>query len=201
MDDVPSSIAPSRARPSRRSRAAKAHPRRLKPANVFAGRLTRKVVETIREQLENGAPIKGAAAYAGVPTRTLYDWLARGRNGAGTPLERELASTIEAAVERAKADGATRLWNEDDWRAVAWVMERRFPSEFGPPERRHLHGGAVGLYAAITPERLRSALEADEISIEDAHCFARVWRVLMGGDLAGEVVEGEARELESGEAA
>jgi hypothetical protein len=201
--DVPSSaVAPHGARKSARSRATKAQPRaRTKAGPRTVSRLTRAVISDINAELEQGATFHGAAAAAGVPRRTFFDWLARGRNGSGSALERKLAEVVELAFDRVDGEGAKRLWLDDDWRAVAWFLERRSPDRWGPPERRVQHGGAIGLYAAITPERLREALVAGEISDGDVETFARVWRVLSGRQVGGEIIEGEALEIEAGEAA
>lgn len=162
-----------------------------------AKRLTRPVITKIGEGIERGYALDGAAAHAGIPTRTFWEWLARGRNGSGTQLEVELAAVCDVELAMLKSGGMRRVLEDEDWRAVAWYLERRWPDEFGPPERRVRHGGAVGLYAAITPERLRAALDSGQITSEDASTFARVWQALVehGGDL----VDDEVLELEAGD--
>ena len=67
-----------------------------------------------------------ACTQAGISSRTLYNWC---------EADAELADDVEAAIDVSKAV----LINEikalgqarQDWRAAAWMLERRWPQEFG----------------------------------------------------------------------
>lgn len=195
-DDVSRAVAPPRARKGR-SAATKAQPRRAN--GRFVDKLTRKLIAEVCSYVEQGAAAGPAAARAGIPLRTFWSWIARGRNGSGTVLERELAEAVLGAEERMLADGAISLWNADDWRAKLAVMERRRPAEWGPPEKRVQHAGRIALVheGDLTPERLRSALDSGEFSAGEIETAIRFLRWVRGQ--AGEVIDGKALELEAGE--
>lgn len=67
-----------------------------------------------------------SCSQAGISSRTLYNWC---------EADAELADEVEAAIDVSKAV----LINEikalgqarQDWRAAAWMLERRWPQEFG----------------------------------------------------------------------
>ena len=74
---------------------------------------------------------------------TFYNWLEKGE-AAKSGVLREFFD----AVERAKADSALRLVSQitlqapTDWRAAAFMLERRFPDDYG--RRAELTGKAGG---------------------------------------------------------
>ena len=94
-------------------------------------RATAQVVEQLETALARGTTIPQAAASAGIAPRTVKRWLAE-----GVITRRRLRSVpdpkparggsfsdeqIESAMVSAVLKGATV-----DWRAAAWVLERRF---------------------------------------------------------------------------
>ncbi len=93
--------------------------------------LTAAVAAEICASLEIGMPEKLAAEGARVPERTFHYWCQQGREGV-EPYESFLTD-----VERARAIGAKHLLTrvlkgEKGSTAAQWVLERRFPREFGP---------------------------------------------------------------------
>ena len=94
-------------------------------------RLTAAVEEQICALLEIGMPEKLAAEAAGIPERTFHHWCQQGRDGI------EPYASFLTKVERARAIGAKNLLTrvlkgEKGSSAAQWVLERRFPREFGP---------------------------------------------------------------------
>jgi hypothetical protein len=94
-------------------------------------KLTAAVQEEICASLEIGMPEKLAAEAAGIPERTFHYWCQQGRD------EIEPYASFLTAVERARAIGAKHLLTrvlkgEKGSTAAQWVLERRFPREFGP---------------------------------------------------------------------
>lgn len=95
-----------------------------------------------------GAPIPIAAASVGVPKSTWRNWLAKGREGI------EPYAAFLEAMESAKAAfaaGAVRkitAAGEFDWHPLAWLLERRFPHQFGRRQALEL-AGSVGVKAEI----------------------------------------------------
>ena len=80
-----------------------------------------------------------AAARCGITSTTVYNWLAKGR-------ERESGIYVEflvAAGEATKKCGLrwlaeiqTLAKQKQDWKAYAWLLERRFPHDFAKVSER-----------------------------------------------------------------
>lgn len=99
-------------------------------------RLTEAVEELIVQLVGGGAYLKTAAQFAGVHRETIRRWRKRGE----TDLQRSNESPYAAfarALARAEAQAeATRVLRilaagENDWRANAWFLERRYPARWG----------------------------------------------------------------------
>ena len=73
-----------------------------------------------------------AAAYAGVSSKTLFEWLKRGRES-HSGVYYEFAKAIEKADADAEvvAVGVIRTAMHDQWQAAAWWLERKRPNEWG----------------------------------------------------------------------
>ena len=101
----------------------------------MAGRptkLTPDVQELIVDGINAGLTYGMTCARAGVTYATFYNWLEKGevaKNG--------ILMEFFDAVSRAKADSALRLVSQimlqapADWRAAAFLLERRFPDDYG----------------------------------------------------------------------
>ena len=96
---------------------------RLTPA------VRRKIVTAIEEC---ACSLDAAAAQAGIHPSTLYRWLAQGRQEAAGAF-RELHQAVTAAKARSEVALARLVAQagEKDWRAAAWLLERRFPDDYG----------------------------------------------------------------------
>ena len=80
------------------------------------------------ERLRDGQSIRGACGSSRLPRRTLYDWM-------------DTYPEIKEMVEEATDEGlgtievammqATSQSDDKDWRALSWMMARRFPQEYG----------------------------------------------------------------------
>ena len=106
-------------------------------------KLTKALQESLIEGLSIGLTHKLAAQRAGVGESTFYQWMAKGKE-ARSGQYREFADE----VMRAEATGASRLLGQitiqasADWRAAAWILERRHPDDYG--KRTELTGKAGG---------------------------------------------------------
>jgi hypothetical protein len=112
-------------------------------------KLTRKRAGLIAEALRQGFPFELAAAMGGVTRMTLYNWRRRGERAlevaaqAGMAVHKREAPFAELAfsIQRALAEWelkqiqAIAEAGKRDWRAAAWLLERRYPDEYGPPGR------------------------------------------------------------------
>ena len=104
-------------------------------------KLTPEVHEAIVDGINAGLTFRLSCARAGVTPATFYNWLKKGEVAqSGALME------FFNAVERAKADSALRLISQitlqapADWRAAAFILERRFPDDYG--RRAELTGKA-----------------------------------------------------------
>lgn len=94
-------------------------------------KLTAEIEAKILSALRVGSPLNTAAAYAAVAPSTFNLWLRQGRDGR-QPFKR-LVDEIDLAIADGKMRHLVRIDQgaDKDWRAAAWLLERRFPTEFG----------------------------------------------------------------------
>ena len=101
----------------------------------MAGRktkLTPEVQEIIVDGINAGLTLVLTCARAGVTYATFYRWLEKGEAA-----KSGVFCEFFDAVSRAKADSALRLVSQitlqapTDWRAAAFLLERRFPDDYG----------------------------------------------------------------------
>ena len=88
-------------------------------------KLTPEVQDLIVDGINAGLTFRLTCARVGVNPGTFYRWL------------ESMYREFYEAVERAKADSALRLVSQitlqalTDWRAAAFILERRFPDDYG----------------------------------------------------------------------
>jgi hypothetical protein len=101
-------------------------------------KLTADTQATICNAVEAGTPLKHAALYAGVGESTVHRWIQQ----ASAPDPEPQFVEFRDAVQRAQARSVTRLVAmvtraaDNDWRAAAWLLERRAPEDFMTAEKR-----------------------------------------------------------------
>jgi transposase len=114
-------------------------------------------LEAITTALRNGAYIDHAAQAAGITARTYHAWMERGRNerdrlNAGLEADPNEAPFVQflQSVERAQSEAAVDLLGEianharnGTWQAAAWILERKFPRQWGRFDRTE-HSGPDG---------------------------------------------------------
>lgn len=118
--------------------------------------LNRANVDAIVGIVEATANLTLAAKQLGIKRNTLSKWLSKGRDESTDPdhLTVELARRVEAAeavwaqrqvdrIEQAAKEPRT-------WQAAAWLLERRFPDEWGKNDRQRVElssaaGGVLNL--------------------------------------------------------
>lgn len=110
------------------------NPRRRKVTEGLS--LTDEIQEKICGALRAGATLETSFAYAGVGSSTCRYWLRQGRD----KVAKRYVDLVDA-VDQAVADGKLRdiiridKGADHDWKAAAWKLERRFPTEFGQVTR------------------------------------------------------------------
>lgn len=103
-------------------------------------RFNAQVLEIVCKGVKLGLSYERAAENAGVSRSVLHRWIAA--DNAGKVQYRGVCD----ALAKARAEGETRLLarvikaGEEDWRAAAWILERRHPDQYARVERRELTG-------------------------------------------------------------
>jgi transposase-like protein len=94
-------------------------------------KLTPNIAERLVASLRSGQQRNAACGAAGIAKTTLRDWLrqAEAGNEMFIPLALEVAKA-EAECE-ARAVASIQVQGREDWRALAWYLERRFPLQWG----------------------------------------------------------------------
>ena len=95
-------------------------------------KLTPQVQELIVDGITAGLTYRLSCERAGIFPSTFYAWIERGERQAKGRYQ-----DFAEAVARAKSDSALRLVSQitlaapKDWRAAAFMLERRFPDDYG----------------------------------------------------------------------
>ena len=122
------------------------HKKTLSPSALASlGRpclLTKDREAKLLKAIEEGMPLKQSAMLAGICYETMNRWRKNGESESARPefrqfcqaLERSQAIAMQLLVERVSQAG------KNDWRASAWMLERRYPEEFGKPDERQKEG-------------------------------------------------------------
>src|SRR5215211_6194992 len=105
-------------------------------------KLTAKRQKAIVDAVRTGAHREQAAEAAGISRRSLQNWLARGELGGEQPYRRfaEAVREAEAQAELESLRTIEKAAAEGDWRARAWVLERRWPQRWGRQTRTEVTG-------------------------------------------------------------
>ncbi len=97
-------------------------------------KFTPETVDRLLKAIRVGLPYHLAAEAAGISETVFHEWQ-RGDLPRGA--DKQLKAQFPEALTRAKGESALRLMAlvstaaPDDWRAAAWILERRFPKDFG----------------------------------------------------------------------
>jgi hypothetical protein len=98
--------------------------------------MTPETVKRITDAVQAGAPRHQAAAFAGIATSTLHNWLARGH--AGEPHYKEFLEGIQQAEGVRVVNAAAKISTSGHWQAQAWLLERWDPAFRRPPDQVEL---------------------------------------------------------------
>lgn len=110
--------------------------------------------------IEEGMPLKQAAMAAGVSYDSMNRWRKRGESENEPLMFRKFCKELQRseAIAMQRLIGRIQAAGETDWKASAWMLEKRFPEEFGKvqrvehsaPEANPMEG-----FATVEPEVLR----------------------------------------------
>lgn len=122
--------------------------------------LTDEVADRIVDAIRRGTPLRFACEAAGVSYDTALRWLRIGHGATGdgwtpTPATRRRYEGFASAVERAQAEAVDAAVShveragQGDWRAAAWLLERRWPETFGQKSTVKVHATIAELESEL----------------------------------------------------
>lgn len=100
-------------------------------------KLSEKVKEKFFAAISNGHTYESSCALAGISERAFYQWKAKGtdnnekRNSEYVQFVQELAEKEALAKIKLLSD----IQKSDSWQAKAWILERRWPEEWGRKDK------------------------------------------------------------------
>ena len=99
--------------------------------------LTEELQDTMIKLLEEGVYVKHACEYVRISERCYYNWLKRGEKEKKGKYYQFMQSCAEARAKSARhAVVMIRKATLNAWRAAAWFLERAFPHEWGPRDKK-----------------------------------------------------------------
>lgn len=116
------------------------------PATPRVGRPTKLNAETQKKVCDAilvGATYEAAAQYAGITYETFNEWMKAGRAAAAPNAFSEFSEAVDRANAEAQVFFAMNIKDAargGDWRAAAWMLERRFPKDYGAVTKAELTG-------------------------------------------------------------
>lgn len=134
-------------------------------------KLTPELQAEICGYIENGNTFTRACALSGISEPSFYLWKSLGEKDIDSGKETEYSEFLEAikrAEEKFKAWNIQQIMNagkqSNHWQACAWLLERKYPGEFGRKERVE-HSGTI-VKAKESPEeraqRIKELLDKRE---------------------------------------
>lgn len=137
----------------KKPKATKARKTAHRPVKRFRGRptvevLTPELTARMAGHLRGTITINDACALEGISKQSHYRWLDEGLIPPGEKDHKPAAWTYRLEIEAALAEykssvlkSMERTGRNGNWQALAWILERRFPDEFGRKDKMALVGG------------------------------------------------------------
>lgn len=133
-------------------------------ARARRDKLTPEIQEKVVQAIALGATYEVAATYSGIRRETIWRWVKRGegeRNGR----YKAFADAVKAADGKSAVQALAniRAAAKGSWQANAWLLERRYPEQYGRGKLEvktdgkveHHHTGSIGFdYSKYTDQEL-----------------------------------------------
>jgi hypothetical protein len=145
-------------------------------SKLFTPERTQAIVTFLR----SGSFIETAVAASGVSRSTFFVWMKRGEKAHMGKFRKFYLDVRKAMAdfEIAAVNSIRRAGEESSWQASAWLLERKFPDEWGKIERVEstgANGGPIEVAAMRDPRemttgekrRLLAQLDAEDAEKED----------------------------------
>jgi hypothetical protein len=159
-------------------------------------RLGTALTKRICALLAKGSSIKSACILCNIGERTYFDWQERGKAG------EQPYATFFAAATRARERHRQKLIEvvmqaaDRDAKHAEWLLERQFPREFAPYERRPIPQDEPA-FAGVTSVKMYCTLPSGNIaSVDEMMEVARQWHEASQPHAQHELVENKPTENE-----
>ncbi len=105
-------------------------------------KLTPELQDKIGRNIRLGMSLKNAALAAGISESTFYDWLSKGEQATrGRYAEfSEYIKESKAIAEQRHVGIIVKAAVKGDWKAAQFILERRFPEDWGRIDRLDISG-------------------------------------------------------------
>lgn len=163
------------------------------------GRLTYGMIKRIATMIEMATPVQYAAMACGISKVTYYKWLKIG-NASRSGIYYEFVNAIHRATAIAHSRSAIAIASaqQGDWRAAAFVLERRFPKEWGKHDKLE-----IDATTKITVEERRQNMQAVVAKPHLVASMLEMAEMMRPKRGASDIVDGEVvdqpKESESGD--
>lgn len=126
-------------------------------------KLTKEVQSDVCDGIKAGAVLLDAVRAAGLSKRTYYRWLELGKDRQNTKYH-EFRKAVLAAKRQARTVLVQCIIgaSADDWRAAAFMLERRYPKLFGKKTATELSGPGGGPVTTTSKIVILPAYGADD---------------------------------------
>ena len=123
--------------------------------------LTPEVQAVLLKAVERGLPLKESALLAGISYDTLNRWRNNGESETAEPVFRNFCKALLQAQAKAVDTLVSQIQSaakKGDWKAAAWILERRHPHDWGRQERLEHTGpnGSPIATVALSAEEARN---------------------------------------------
>ena len=122
-------------------------------------KLTPEVHAALVESLSNGSYVASACAAAGIHRKTFYEWMREAEKPEASDALRAFAADVHRAVGTSENElvEIIKKASFEDWRAAAFLIERRHPKRWNEKSERKLSGN-VGINGEVTPAKARELM-------------------------------------------
>ena len=139
---------------------------KTKPTRTRTGKYTTILAHQICDLIAKGVPLSAAASGSGINRSTLHRWRKE---------KEEFAEMIDQAIGVSEARLITDITISEDWKAKAWILERRFPERWSKRDKIDLNvSKSEGLdeikMMMQQTDHLLGINNSEEVSNDDPDC-------------------------------
>ena len=104
--------------------------KKTKSTRTRTGKYTTVLAHQVCDLIAKGVPFNAAASGSGIHVSTIHRWRKE---------RQDFAEMIDQAIGVSEARLITEISTNEDWRAKAWILERRFPENWSKRDKIDLN--------------------------------------------------------------